>query len=194
MEGISFNLMRRNKQITNKKLLKLTKTGLSFLMRLSRVFSLDNTSTLLFFIKMNNIIVKANKTKYSPEDILILLPHCLQNSNCTYKVTGYIENCRKCMKCTIGVIRNIAEEHNITSVEVVSGGKSARNIIQRVKPRVIIAVACERDLISGINDIKEIPTIGILNKMPNGPCYNTSVDTKELDEAVKLIISRDEIF
>ncbi len=44
------------------------------------------------------------------------------------------------------------------------------------KPDVIIGVACERDLSSGIQDSYPIPVYGILNRRPFGPCYDTDVD------------------
>ena len=46
---------------------------------------------------------------------------------------------------------------------------------------MIIAVACERDLISGMMDISQIPVIGILNQRPYGPCRDTYVDVNKIE-------------
>ena len=48
--------------------------------------------------------------------------------------------------------------------------------MHKKKPEIIIGVACERDLTSGIQDSYPIPVFGILNKRPFGPCYDTDVD------------------
>ena len=125
------------------------------------------------YIDVNNIIVSNSNKKYDAEKILLLLPHCLQNSDCKLKVAGSIKNCKRCGKCCIGSILNICDEFK-TAVEIVTGGTAARNTVKLKKPSAIIAVACERDMASGIADIKTVPVFGLLNKRPNGPCSFTS--------------------
>ena len=49
---------------------------------------------------------------------------------------------------------------------------------------MIVAVACDRDLTSGIQDIYPLPVYGILNKRQNGPCYDTDVDLEKVEEGV----------
>ena len=119
--------------------------------------------------------------------ILILLPHCLQNPNCKIKVANSIMNCSKCLQCDIGKSLLLAEKFNNLSIEVVSGGTSARSVVKKTKPEFIIAIACERDLSSGIFDIKKIPVYGIFNQRPNGPCYDTKMSVEELNDILKLI-------
>ena len=51
----------------------------------------------------------------------------------------------------------------------------------------IIAVACERDLTSGIQDVFPIPVIAIFNERPFGPCFNTRVDINRVEEAIKML-------
>lgn len=111
-----------------------------------------------------------------PSRILILLPHCIQNSNCLHKVTwDKLENCRGCYKCQIPTFLKIKKDYGV-NVVVVSGGTAAREIIKKAKPKLIIAVACENDLISGLKDVQRIPVIGILNGRPCGSCRDTTVD------------------
>lgn len=153
------------------------------------VFISKNKNILRFYIKINNIIVKSENKKYPSESILILLPHCLQNSDCMYKVTNSISNCARCNKCNISEAIKIAEKHNIHLIEVATGGTVARNIVKKFEPKIIIAVACERDLALGIADIKNIPVIGLLNIRPNGPCHNTTVNINQLEKTIKSIIS-----
>ena len=47
-----------------------------------------------------------------------------------------------------------------------------------------MAVACELDLTTGIQDTYPIPVIGILNGRPNGPCINTKVDIHQVRNAI----------
>ena len=56
------------------------------------------------------------------------------------------------------------------------------------KPKAIIAIACERDLLSGMVDIFPCPVWGIVNKRPNGPCFNTSVEINEVKEALNKLL------
>lgn len=61
----------------------------------------------------------------------------------------------------------------------------ARLQIERMKPKAIITMACERDLVSGIQDVaEEIPVIAIPNRRPEGPCKNTEVNPEEVEEAI----------
>jgi len=64
----------------------------------------------------------------------------------------------------------------------------ARKIIVENRPKLVIAVACQRDLVSGIQEVFPIPTYGILNERPFGPCFNTTVDYKKIEYAIKNLI------
>lgn len=140
-----------------------------------------------FVVEVNNILAGSRLKKYSPDKILVLLPHCLQESNCIYKVTNNIQNCRMCGKCCIGDMKRLAKETGV-EFKVVTGGTVARSIILESKPEFIISVACERDLASGISDVKSIPVMGIINDRKNGPCYNTSVNVKVVEQKLKSIL------
>lgn len=138
-------------------------------------------------IAYNNNIRKKQIAKYDRKDILILLPHCLQNADCPYKVTSDIDNCHDCGKCLIQDFKAIQAEYGI-KVRIATGGTLARKIIKDIRPKIILAVACHRDLTEGIKDIDKIPVIGILNSRPNGPCYNTSCDIKEIKTIINKIL------
>jgi hypothetical protein len=53
-----------------------------------------------------------------------------------------------------------------------------------------VAVACELDLTTGIQDAYPLPVIGILNERPNGPCFNTRVDIERVDRAICHFLER----
>ncbi len=155
----------------------------------ANTFKIDKDSIRRVFSQINNNIVIMMGTNIQPESILILAPHCLQKSTCEYKITGNISNCRRCGKCNIYDLLKLQEKHHI-NIEIVTGGTLARKLIGDYKPKGIIAIACERDLSSGLLDVKSIPVIGITNKRPEGPCINTGIDINEVNEAIKLITGR----
>ena len=68
---------------------------------------------------------------------------------------------------------------------IVTGGEMARRIIEEKAPDAVIGVACERDLLAGIRDLRPgIQLIGIPNLRPEGPCRDTLIDFNELEQAV----------
>ncbi len=153
---------------------------------IGRLFGLEKAKILKSFISVNNYIV-ASKKILPEERILMLLPHCLQNSDCPFKITIDINNCKNCGKCPIGQLKELADKYNAV-LKVATGGTLARKWIEEVKPRVVIAVACERDLAAGIQDTGGLPVMGVLNSRPHGPCFNTDVCLDEVDRAFRNIV------
>ncbi|MBW1730038.1 MAG: DUF116 domain-containing protein [Deltaproteobacteria bacterium] len=135
------------------------------------------------FIAVNNRLVLAEAKKVRPEKLLILLPHCLQFHECPVRITGNIENCKACGKCKIKDLVAISKRYGV-SISVATGGTIARRIVVEKKPHIIIGVACERDLTSGIQDTYPIPVYGILNKRPHGPCFDTDVDLEMVERGI----------
>jgi len=168
--------------------LTLTKLGLRIMLPVALVLAKANNKTRksirYFYIELNNIVVESDNKKYKAEDIMLLLPHCLQNSECGLKVTNNPKLCKRCGKCKIGSLMEYAEQKSI-SIFIATGGTVARNIIKKTRPKLIISVACERDLMSGISDVRGIPVVGVTNKQPNGPCFNTDVDINAIQKRVE---------
>lgn len=158
------------------------------LMLISSFFKNKKERLQLFIIKLNNRLVRLEWSKNNlPNEklkLLLLLPHCLQANACDVRVTNNIYNCKRCGKCIISSIIQIAEEREL-SLFVATGGTIARRIVADVKPDAIVAVACERDLSSGIVDTFPIPVIGIINERPSGPCINTRTDKETIIEAIE---------
>ena len=86
-------------------------------------------------------------------------------------------------RCGISDLIAISEREGV-KLFVATGGTIARRIVKDSKPDAIIAVACERDLSGGIVDTFPLPVIGILNERPFGPCLDTRVDMKKVEEAI----------
>jgi hypothetical protein len=135
------------------------------------------------FIELNNHLVRSNHRRSRPQRILLLLPHCIQNFDCPIKITGNVKNCKRCGKCEIKDLIELGDEFQV-KIAVATGGTLARRIIVENKPEAIVAVACELDLTTGIQDVYPIPVIGILNERPFGPCINTRADIQKVKKAI----------
>lgn len=156
-----------------------------------RALGLNKDSIRQSFIAMNNSLVISQRQKVRPDRLLVLLPHCIQLFDCEIKVTGDIHKCVQCGRCDIKGLVEIGRKYKI-DISVATGGTLARKVIVEKRPKLVLAVACERDLTSGIKDCYPLPVIGILNDRPFGPCFNTTVDTAKIDEALSRVILVDE--
>jgi len=145
---------------------------------------LDRDTLQQSFIALNNQLVRARHLRVPPGKILILLPHCIQQFDCEIKITGDVNKCVRCGKCGISGLAALAEHFGIP-LAVATGGTLARKIIVERRPRFILAVACERDLTSGIRDAYPLPVLGILNRRPHGPCFNTEIVLDEVEAALR---------
>lgn len=139
------------------------------------------------FIEVSNQIIQNRKIKVSPDRLLLLTPHCLQQESCPHKITRNVNNCKKCGRCKIGELVALSEKLGFHFV-VSTGGTLSRQMIKSIKPKAVLAIACERDLTSGIQDTYPLPVIGVLNERPCGPCNNTTVDIKKVEIAIKEFI------
>jgi len=150
---------------------------------LGRLAGIDRDTLQQSFIALNNQLVRAKKLRVPPAKTLILLPHCIQMFDCAIKITGDVKKCRRCGKCDISGLAELAASRGI-DIAVATGGTLARKIIVEKRPRFILAVACERDLTSGIRDAYPLPVIGILNRRPEGPCVNTHIVLAEVERTL----------
>ncbi|SHH28584.1 hypothetical protein SAMN02745221_02085 [Thermosyntropha lipolytica DSM 11003] len=148
-----------------------------------RFLGVQKEKILSSYIEVNNFMVKAKKLLLPGEQIMILAPHCLQDAACPHKITINVENCKECGKCKVGELKKLAREHKAV-LKVATGGTLARKFIKEIKPKAVIAIACERDLALGIQDTSAIPVLGVLNFRPHGPCFNTDVDLKWVENAL----------
>lgn len=137
-----------------------------------------------YIIDLNNWLIKAEPERYRTKRILLLLPHCLQISDCDVRITNDINNCKRCGRCGIKDLIQVAADNGL-KLFVATGGNLARRIVSDVKPEAIVAVACERDLSSGIVDSYPLPVLGVHNERPFGPCRDTRVDLEKVREAIK---------
>ncbi len=162
------------------------KVFIPFLLGISNFFHYKKDEIRHIYIKANNEYVLSQERKVSPEKILVILPHCLQNSKCRYRLVEGLSECHQCSSCNIGDIKERVSRYGINT-QIATGGTSARKLIHDIQPEFVIAVACERDLSSGLMDVTNLPVYGILNKRPNGPCKDTFVDVNELCGIIEIL-------
>lgn len=158
--------------------------GISIL--LSKFLDIPKDEIRKIYVKLNNSYIYSQKYNIKSEDILVLIPHCIQKHTCKLKVTNEVKNCKVCGLCNVGDLVRLNEKTGV-NVFIATGGTLARKKIIETKPKAVVAVACERDLTSGIQDIKHIPVVGVFNKRPNGPCFDTNIDIKEVEDAINFL-------
>ncbi|MEW5693366.1 MAG: DUF116 domain-containing protein [Candidatus Hydrogenedentota bacterium] len=135
-------------------------------LKLGILFGIRKDKILNSYIMFNNSLIEKLDLKNLTK-IMILLPRCLS-------------------KNIIEEIKKSASKFNYP-VFIVPGGDLARAKIKEYKPDAIIAVACERDLYSGLKDTpSHIPVYAIPNIRPDGPCKNTCIDYNTFDKVLKL--------
>jgi hypothetical protein len=145
------------------------------------------------FLDLNNRMVRKmmkRSGRIRPEKLLILTPHCIQRDDCKVKVTRDVENCVRCGRCEIGELVELALASGI-KLFVLTGGTVARRKLHDFMPEGVVAVACERDLVSGIVDAYPLPVVGVVNKRPHGYCMETGVDTEEIKQAMLAFLFRE---
>ena len=161
----------------------LMRLFLPFMESLGRLCGIGRTAVRRSFVKVNNELVLAEGLRVAPQELLLLLPHCVQNSACRHRVSPQPDNCHRCGQCQIGPLLELRDRLGFR-LALATGGTIARRIVVECRPACIIAVACERDLVSGIQDSYPLPVFGVLNERPHGPCRDTLVPLAAVEEAL----------
>lgn len=154
---------------------------------LGRCVGLSRDNLERKYIRWSNSLNYAQDYQVAGEKILLLVPHCLQRDACEHKITRHIENCHQCGGCKIGSLVDLQKKYGC-HLEAATGGTLARQLVKKYMPEAIVAVACERDLSSGLMDVYPMPVIGVLNERPFGPCFNTDVDLAAVESALQKFI------
>jgi hypothetical protein len=142
------------------------------------------------FVAFNNSLLATRRfTLAKTDDILLLLPQCLQNEECDVRLPRNIQECRRCGTCDITDLLALAEEHSIT-VDLATGGEAARQKIADCGASAVLAVACERELASGILDSFPRAIWGVLNIRNNGYCKTTEVDCDRVRTSLLFMLGK----
>jgi hypothetical protein len=138
-------------------------------------------------VRLLNGVTRLRRPRCAPEALLVLIPACLQSSECTQKITNDIAECRRCGQCKVRDIIELCERCG-TRCAVATGGRLALDLSKEERVRAIVAVACEKELQEGLTAVFPKPALGIINVRPHGPCRDTDVDMAEVEEAIQWLL------
>jgi hypothetical protein len=157
--------------LSRPELLVLLKGLLPWTLRIGRLTGSSPDRLTNAFLKLHNTLVQLAGREVDTSELVILLPRCLDKP---------IRRSAQDMARTYGC-----------HLAIVPGGGEARRVIREHRPRAVIAVACERDLLSGIEEVSAvIPVFALPNRRPAGPCVCTEIDLDDLDDAVCSFLGR----
>ncbi len=117
-----------------------------------------------------------------PSERVLLLPHCLRPSDrCPGRPTKEGLQCPPdcpIEDCPIRILRKEAERLGYKGVCVAPGGALALRFVQEKKPRLVVAVACQKELAEGEEGVAKLenpPKVAALPLLRDG-CVDTEVD------------------
>jgi hypothetical protein len=159
--------------------LKLTPVAL----KLAKPFGKTIDRMVHSFVRVNNAVVESITGKVAGP-VLVLLPRCVQRSECTQPIIEDADYCKRCGKCPMADLLDIRTRYENVEYYVLTGGSVAADIIKKVRPAAVIGVACERELLAGIELVDRIPVVGLANVRPEGPCLHTQVCIEDFEKTL----------
>ena len=117
-------------------------------------------------IDIYNTLAVRRGRKVGKGELLVLIPRCLSKQ----ALDGVLE---------------IAGRYEVP-VFVATRGQLARRVIRERRPRAVVAVACERDMMTGLRDVAgKLPVLGLTMLLPNGPCRDAALDLTRMEQWVR---------
>src|SRR6266567_2609474 len=117
-------------------------------------------------IDVYNTLAERRRRTVGKGELLVLIPRCLS-------------------KQALDGVLAIAGRYDVP-VFVATRGQLARRVIRERRPRAVVAVACERDMVSGLHDVAgKIPVLGLTMTLPAGPCKDATLDLGQLERWVQ---------
>ncbi len=124
---------------------------------------------------------------FSGNEILILTPRCLQYSGCDRNVVADSGNCLRCGRCDFGGLAELAKKHG-ARLEMATGGGIALELLKKPEIKAVVAVACEKEIVSGLLRKGRKPALAVINLRPHGPCRDTRVDPAEVEAVLRRLL------
>lgn len=140
-------------------------------------------------IALNNRLVRWRRIKVRPEELLLLLPHCLHKQSCPQNVVHSLDECRRCGQCSVGALATIRDDLGVVAC-VAGGGREALAQTQRPEIKAVVAVACDKELVQGIFATFPKPVLAVPNTTPEGPCRNTMADPAAVIRAIEKLTGK----
>ena len=124
-------------------------------------------------IDIYNTLAERRRRTVRTGELLVLIPRCLSKQ----ALDGVLE---------------VAGRYEVP-VFVATRGQLARRVIRERRPRAVVAVACERDMMTGLRDVAgKLPVLGLTMQLPNGPCRDASIDLAQMEKWVQGLVGRGE--
>jgi uncharacterized protein len=134
--------------------------------RVGEMFGVQRDWTDNAAVAVYNRLAWARDWRVRANELLILIPRCLS-------------------RAALDGVMDIAKRHDVATF-VATRGAYARQAIRERRPKAVVAVACERDMISGLRDVAgRLPVLGLNMQLPNGPCKDASLDLVKMEEFVR---------
>jgi hypothetical protein len=156
--------------------------------RIGKIFDIDKERVERSFIEVSNQLVRHKNVRVKPDKLLILTPHCIQHESVPAQDNPQRPQLPRLRQVPrgrpAGAGRQIRGESGGSD-----GGDAGPFGDQGRPPHAVLAIACERDLTSGIQDTYPLPVVGVLNERPQGPSYNTTVDLARVEAVLQKFLA-----
>jgi hypothetical protein len=124
-------------------------------------------------VKSYDFFASRRNQKVGAGELLLLIPRCLS-------------------RAALDGVLGIAGKYDVP-VFVATRGQLARRVIRERRPRAVVAVACERDMVTGLHDVAgKVPVLGLTMTLPAGPCKDAGLDLDKLEEWVRTYLAPDQ--
>ncbi len=121
-------------------------------------------------VKVYNGLAILRARKVGAGELLVLIPRCLSRE-------------------TLDGVLQVAGKYAVP-VFVATRGQLARRVIRERRPRAVVAVACERDMVTGLRDVAgKVPVLGLTMTLPSGPCKDAGLDLVHFEKWVKAYVA-----
>lgn len=139
------------------------------------------------FLRLSNLLTRLRRVKVASENLLLLVPRCLQKDGCARTLGKTLDDCRRCGQCNVTELLAIREEFGI-SCSLAGGGREALAYVKKSEVKAVVAVACEKELFAGICAVFPKPVLGVLNIPGEHPCRNTRFNRDLVRDAIRSML------
>lgn len=154
---------------------------------LAKLVGLDRAAVRRSFVKVNNEMVLAGARTGAAGATAGALAPLSAAQRCPHRLMHNADHCRRCGACPVGALLDLRDAYGVR-LAIATGGTIARRIVVQARPRCIIAVACERDLTSGIRTVTLSLCLACLTSGPHGPCLDTLAPLDAIEAAIRLFL------
>jgi len=140
-------------------------------------------------VGLNNFATRLRRTRVTPEQLLLILPSCLQRSGCQNNIIAGVWNCKRCGKCKVSALIALSGKYSCR-IEVATGGHLAVEKVKDRSVKAVVAIACNKELRQGILASFPKAVLGVINRWPRGPCKDTDVDLEAVEGAIQWFLRK----